>query len=320
MRHSCAIRCATAGAFLRHLAHVCVARRIAMAERPQPRRNLLFVPGSRPDRFAKALAHRPDMVTVDLEDAIIPAHKDEARARAMALFRRAGDSPEDRPGDGIERVVRINGLRTPFGLKDLLALIDHPTPPDAVMLPKVEAADEVRIVDALLQRAARPIGLHVIIESNAGLDQAMAIAGACASIRSLLFGAVDMAAELGATMDFSSMLYARSRVIHAAASHGLDAIDVPWLDLDDEEGLREECLRVRGLGFTGKAMIHPKQLPVVNSVFTPDAGRIAWARRVIEAFERSPDGLVVLDGKLIEIPVARIASRTLAIAKAIGAA
>ena len=113
----------------------------------QPRRNLLFVPGTRPDRFAKALAAGPDMVTVDLEDAVIPAHKDKAREQAMPLF--AGQGAE-----GIERVVRINGLRTPFGLKDLLAIVEHPSPPDAIMLPKVEAADEVRIVDTLLQRAA----------------------------------------------------------------------------------------------------------------------------------------------------------------------
>jgi (S)-citramalyl-CoA lyase len=283
-----------------------------MDERPQPRRNLLFVPGTRPDRFAKALAHGPDMVTVDLEDAVIPAHKDRAREQAMALF--------DGTRDGIERVVRINPLRTPFGLKDLLALSEHPSPPDGVMLPKVESADEVRIVDALLQRAARPIGLHVIIETNAGLDGALAIAGACSSMRSLLFGGVDMAAELGAAMDFTSMLYARSRVVHAAASCGLDAIDVPWLDLEDTDGLREECRRVHALGFTGKATIHPKQLAVVNAVFTPDAERIAWARRVLEAFEQAADGLVVLDGKLIEIPVVRSASRTLAIARATGVA
>jgi citrate lyase beta subunit len=287
-----------------------------MVDRPRPRRNFLFVPGSRPDRFAKALGHRPDMVTVDLEDAVIPAHKDEARSRAMPLFDVAGEQPED----GIERLVRINSLRTPFGLKDLLALIEHPTPPDGVMLPKVESADEVRIADAVLQRAVRPIGLHIIIESNAGLDQALAIAGACPSVQSLLFGAVDMAAELGSAMDFTSMLYARSRVVHAAASHGQDAIDVPYLDLEDPDGLLEECRLVQALGFTGKAMIHPKQLPVVNSVFTPDEARIAHARRVIDAFERSPDGLVVIDGKLIEIPVVRIASRTLAIAEAAGVA
>jgi citrate lyase beta subunit len=223
-----------------------------------------------------------------------------------------------RPG-GIERVVRINGMRTPFGLKDLLAIVEHPSPPDAIMLPKVESADEVRIVDALLQRATQPVGLHVIIESNAGLEQARAIGGASPRVKSLLFGAVDMAAELGSAMDFTSLLYARSRVVHAAASHGLDAIDVPYLDLEDEAGLAEECRRVRDLGFTGKAAIHPKQLATINATFTPDAERIAYAKRVIAAFENAPDGLVVVDGKLIEIPVVRSARRTLALAAATGA-
>jgi citrate lyase beta subunit len=284
-----------------------------MTETIQPRRNLLFVPGTRPDRFAKALAAGPDMVTVDLEDAVIPAHKDEARARSMPLF-------EGAQTDRIERLVRINGVRTPFGLKDLLAIVEHPTPPDGVMLPKVESADEVRIVGALLQRAARPVGLHVIIESNAGLDQARAIAAACRSIRSLLFGAVDMAAELGSALDFTSLLYARSRVVHAAASCGLDAIDVPYLDLDDEAGLALECRLVRDLGFTGKAAIHPRQLGPINAAFTPDAARIAHARKVIAAFEAAKDGLVVVEGKLIELPVVRSARRTLAIAAATGAA
>jgi citrate lyase beta subunit len=284
-----------------------------MTEPIQPRRNLLFVPGTRPDRFEKALAAGPDMVTVDLEDAVIPAHKDEARARSMPLF-------DGAQTDRIERLVRINGVRTPFGLKDLLAIVEHPTPPDGVMLPKVESADEVRIVGALLQRAARPVGLHVIIESNAGLDQARAIAAACRSIRSLLFGAVDMAAELGSALDFTSLLYARSRVVHAAASCGLDAIDVPYLDLDDEAGLALECRLVRDLGFTGKAAIHPRQLGPINAAFTPDAARIAHARKVIAAFEAAKDGLVVVEGKLIELPVVRSARRTLAIAAATGAA
>jgi (S)-citramalyl-CoA lyase len=121
-------------------------------------------------------------------------------------------------------------------------------------------------------------------------------------------------------MDFTSILYARSRVVHAAASCGLDAIDVPWLDLEDEAGLAEECRRVRDLGFTGKAAIHPKQLAPINRAFTPDADRIAHARNVIAAFEGSQGGLVVVDGKLIEMPVVRSARRTLAIAAATGAA
>ena len=280
------------------------------ARTSRPRRNLLFVPGTRPDRFPKALAADPDMVTVDLEDAVVPAHKDAARVRAMALF-------EGPRRDAIERVVRINGLRTPFGLKDLLAVAEHPSPPDAIMLPKVEAADEVAIAAAVLERAARPVGLHVIIESNRGLEAVLAIAGAARSMRSLLFGAVDMAAELGSAQDFTSMLYARSRVVHAAASCGLDAIDVPWLDLEDEAGLYDECRRVRDLGFTGKAAIHPKQIDPINAVFTPGPDRIAYAQKVIDAFEASPDGLVVVDGKLVEAPVVRSARRILAIAAAI---
>jgi (S)-citramalyl-CoA lyase len=282
------------------------------ATKIQPRRNLLFVPGTRPDRFAKALAAGPDMVTVDLEDAVLPAHKDAARERAMGLF----DGPRE---DRIERVLRINGLRTIFGLEDLLAVARHPSPPDAVMLPKVESADEVAIVAAVLERAARPVGLHVIIESNRGLEAALAIAGAAGSIRSLLFGAVDMAAELGATLDFAAMLYARGRVVHAAASHGLDAIDVPYLDLADEAGLTDECRRVQALGFTGKAAIHPRQLAPINAVFTPGPERIAHAHKVVAAFEASADGLAVVDGKLIEAPVVRSARRTLAIAAAAGA-
>ena len=278
----------------------------------QPRRNLLFVPGSRPERFPKALAAAPDMVTVDLEDAVIPPQKDSARERAMALF----EAPR---ADAIERVVRINGLRTAFGLKDLLAVAEHPSPPDAIMLPKVEAAEEVAIAAAVLERAARPVALHVIIESNRGLEAAFAIAGASHALRSLLFGAVDMAAELGAAQSFTAMLYARSRVVHAAASHGLDAIDVPWLDLADEAGLLDECRQVQDLGFTGKAAIHPKQLATINAVFTPGPDRIAYARKVIKAFESSADGLVVVDGKLIEAPVVRSARRTLAIAAATGA-
>ena len=116
-----------------------------------------------------------------------------------------------------------------------------------------------------------------------------------------------MAAELGAALDFTSLLYARSRVVHAAASCGLDAIDVPYLDLDDEAGLALECRLVRDLGFTGKAAIHPRQLGPINAAFTPDAARIAYARKVIAAFETAKDGLVVVDGKLIELPVVRSA-------------
>jgi len=188
------------------------------------------------------------------------------------------------------------------------------------MLPKVETADEVRLVDQVLTAATRPIGLHVIIESNAGLDAAQAIGQATPSLRSLLFGAVDMSAELGCALDFTSLHYPRSRVVHATARGGLDAIDVPYLDLEDLDGLRRECELVRALGFTGKAAIHPTQLPVINDVFTPSAAEIAQARKIIDAFETAPDGLPVVDGKLVEEPVVRRMRRVMALAQSAGVA
>lgn len=280
-------------------------------ERVQPRRNFIFVPGIRPDRFAKALGLQPDMVTVDLEDALLPRDKDRGRELSLPLF-------ADRADDGIERVVRINSPRCKDGLKDILAIVELEAPPDGVMLPKVATPDEVRIVDELFADAARRINLHIIIESNAGLDAAQEIAAASPNNRSLLFGAIDMSAELGCALDFTSLHYPRSRVVHAAARSGLDAIDVPFLDLEDTAGLRRECELVQALGFTGKAAIHPTQLPVINEVFTPGADEIANARKIIDAFENAPDGLPVVDGKLVEEPVVKRMQRIMSIASAAG--
>jgi len=282
--------------------------------RERTRRNFIFVPGLRPDRFPKALAVAPDMVTVDLEDAVLPRDKGKARELTLPLFAAHADD------DAVEKVVRVNSPRSPDGLRDLLAIVELAVPPDGIMLPKVESAEEVRIVDQVLAAAARPVALHVIIESNAGLDAAQSIGAASPRLRSLLFGAVDMSAELGCALDFTSLHYPRSRVVHAAARSGLDAIDVPYLDLEDLDGLRRECELVRALGFTGKAAIHPTQLPVINEVFTPSSAEIAQARKIIEAFENAPDGLPVVDGKLVEEPVARRMRRVLAIAEAAGAA
>lgn len=126
-----------------------------------------------------------------------------------------------------------------------------------------------------------------------------------------------MAAELRCTNEWTSLLYARSRVVHAAANAGLDVIDVPYLDLEDMDGMIEEAVRVRDLGFSGKGSIHPKQIAALNQVFTPDDATIARARRIIATFEEADTGLVVIDGKLIEKPVLRDMHRILAIAERI---
>ncbi|MDE0809257.1 MAG: CoA ester lyase [Alphaproteobacteria bacterium] len=277
----------------------------------RPRRSFIFSPGLKPDMFPKALACGTDIVCVELEDGIAPKDKDEARRNAIALF------AEPQADDGVERVVRINCLREAFGLADVQAVLATDTPPPALMLPKVRTADEVIWLDNLLTERGHATRLHVIIETNAALEAVYDIAKASPRIDALFFGGVDMAAELRCRNAWGPLLYARSRIVHAAAGQGLDVIDVPYLDLEDPEGMRQEAELVRDLGFSGKGSIHPNQIGILNEVFTPDEAAIAHARRIIKAFADADTGLVVVDGKLIEKPVLRDMHRVLSIAERI---
>ncbi|MGD1924964.1 MAG: HpcH/HpaI aldolase/citrate lyase family protein [Paracoccaceae bacterium] len=279
----------------------------------RPRRSFIFSPGLKPEMFPKALASGADIVCVELEDGIAPKDKDTARANAMALF---ADVQAD---DDVERIVRINCLREAFGLADVQAVLATDTPPPGLMLPKVRTADEVVWLDTLLSERGHPTRLHVIIETNAGLEAVHDIARASSRIDALFFGGVDMAAELRCKNAWEPLLYASSRVVHAAASVGVDAIDVPWLDLDDPDGMVAEAEKARDLGFSGKGSIHPKQIGAINEVFTPDDDMVARARSIIQTFEEADTGLVVIDGKLIEKPVLREMHRIVAIAERVGA-
>lgn len=277
----------------------------------RPRRSLLFVPGLRPDRFEKALGCGADIVCVDIEDAVPLPRKEEARGLTFPLFA-SGAHPD------VETMVRINPISTPDGLRDILALRDCAKPPAALMLAKPGSAEEIRLYDELLQGNCAHIRFHVIIESTDGLANVMEIANSSPRIDSLLFGAVDMSADLRAAKTWETLLYARSRVVHAAARYGLDLLDVPYLNLDDDAGLKTEAEMSSALGFTGKAAIHPKQIPVINEVFSPSEELIDRARRILEAFEKDTTGLLVVDGELIERPVIRSMSRVLAIAEHLG--
>ena len=281
-----------------------------MLESPiKPRRSFIFTPGLRPDMYPKALASGTDIVCVELEDGIAPKDKDEARKIALGLF----EQPQ--ADDGIERIVRINCVRSLFGMDDVQAILKTDTPPPAIMLPKVMTPDEVVWLDNLLTERGHDTRLHIIIETNAGLEAVHEIANASPRIEALFFGGVDMAAELRCKNTWENMLYARSRVVHAAAGAGMDAIDVPFLDLDDEVGLREAAIQARDLGFSGKGSVHPKQIAIINEVFTPDAKAVAKAKRIIKAYEEADTGLVVIDGKLIEVPVLREMHRLVAVAE-----
>ena len=274
----------------------------------RPRRSLLFVPGLRPDRFTKALESGADIVCVDMEDAVTRSRKDEGRALTLPLFAK-NSHPH------VEQMVRINGLSTPDGLKDLTAIIESKAPPPAIMIPKIKSAEEVQVIETLLSAGpARNIRFCVIIETNQGLERVMEITRASSRIDSVILGAVDMSADLRCEKSWEPLLYTRSRLVHAAAAAGIDLLDVPFLNLEDQEGLRHEAVACARLGFTGKASIHPNQVRIIHEAFTPDEKTIAKARKVCAAFEQDKTGLVVVDGELIELPVVRSMYRVLAIA------
>ena len=282
-------------------------------ERIQPRRSLIFAPGDRPELYPKAVGTGADIVCIDLEDAVAPKNKAKARSGTLALFTKPV------PDDGIERVVRINCLRTADGLRDVLAILDSDTPPPGLAMTKVKSADEVRhLADLLSDGPHAAVKLHVIVETNEALEAAHEIANATPRVASLLFGAVDMAAELRTVVSWDTLVYARSRLVNAAAGADIDLMDVPHLDLKDPDGLARDAERASTLGFTGKAAIHPTQIETINRTFSPGQAEVDYAHRVIEAFAVADGKLVVVDGKLIEPPVLRSMYRTVAIAERIG--
>ena len=272
----------------------------------QKRRSFIFCPGNRPDMIPKALKSGADMVCIDLEDAIIPEHKSLSRIETVKAFEDI-ESPK-----GVETLIRINDVNSEDGKKDIDLILNANNTASGLMLPKIQTIEEIITLENKIKEKNKELNLHIIIETNQGLENAWSIAHSSSLIKSLLFGGVDMSADLGCNGDWFSLLYARSRVVHAAAGAGIDSIDVPFLDLEDMEGMNIEAQKSKNLGFSGKGSIHPKQIEQLNKVFTPSEEEIAYANKVIKAFNNASDGLVVVDGKLIEKPVLRTALKTIA--------
>ncbi len=261
-------------------------------------RSLLFVPGNRPERFAKAGASGADVVCIDLEDAVPPGERVAARASVID-FLRAQPS-------GHHYGVRINRLPSSDALRDALCLHEAQAAPAFVMLAKAESAEQLALLTAWLPGTP----LIALIESARGLAAAPAIASASGQVHALMFGGADFAAELGAELAWEAMLHARSSLAAAAASAHLACLDVPWLDVADAEGAEVETRRVAALGFTGKALIHPAQVAPVHAGLMPSAEALARARRVVAASGEN-DAAVLVDGRLVDRPVVLAAQRTL---------
>jgi (S)-citramalyl-CoA lyase len=251
-----------------------------------PYQSLLFVPGSRPERFAKALASGADLVTIDLEDAVGPADKDAAQTAALAAM-----GP---PNLGI----RINGVRTRQGLTDLVAIAAAATAPPFVMIPMVETVAEIEIVHAILPGVA----LLPLIETVKGLRNADAIA-ASPGIGGVMLGGADFAGQLGVAMSWDALYAARAHIATACASTKVPSIDVPYLDLDNLDGLADEVGRIKAMGFTAKSVVHPRHIEVVHRVMRPTDTEIAEAHEAEAAYAAAGESAVRFGGKMLEAPV-----------------
>ena len=279
------------------------------------RRSLLFVPGSNPRALEKARALPADGLIFDLEDAVAPMAKEEARAAVMAALAAGGYG-------GRELVLRVNALDTPWGHADLAAAATMPI--DAVLLPKVENADRVRLAPALLDALGAPPERTVwcMLETPLGILDARPIAAASPRLAALVLGSADLTKDLHAahTRDRLPLLTALQLALLAARAYGLAALDGVHLDLSDDEGFALACRQGRELGFDGKTLIHPKQIEAANTAFAPSAEEVAWSRRIIAAYAeaaRSGRGVVLVDGKLIENLHVDNARRVVAVAEAI---
>lgn len=275
-----------------------------MADSSAPFRSLLFVPGARPDRFGKALDAGADAVCIDLEDAVPPESKQAAR-EAVYEFANA-----PRGAKGAALGFRVNGLSTLDGYKDVALLADVADRVDFIMIPKASSGAELQSLKAALGEACP--SLWAIVESADGLAAADEITGAVGETGGVLFGGADFSADIGAPLEWEAMAYARGALVVACSRAGAQLLDVPHLDVTDDEGLATTTRRVKALGFTGRACIHPTQVAGVNAVFTPNDAEIEHAQRVIAAFDDASGGAALLNGKLIELPVIRSARRVLA--------
>lgn len=275
----------------------------------------LFVPADRPDRVRKATARGAPVIIIDLEDAVPAAEKAAARAHLTQLLL------DDDSGADTCRLVRVNPVDVPRELDaDLEALRTVADRIDGIVLPKVTAADHVRLID---ERVAAWTGIGAIpliatIETATGLRDVWNIAAASPTLYTLMFGVVDLCADLGitATVDGIELLTARSLVVHACSAAGLaKPIDGPYLKIADPTGLTASAQHARQLGFGGKVVIHPDQLAAVVHAFAPTADEVQWANQIVAAFEEAEAaGVGVLrtaDGTFIDAPVVEQARRIL---------
>lgn len=282
----------------------------------RPRRSALYMPGANARALDKARTLAADVLILDLEDSVAPDAKDMARAQVMEAVHQGGYGSR-------ELVIRVNGLDTPWGHADLTAAALSGA--DAVLVPKVDSAEGVRLADRVLRAAGAPdnLRLWVMMETPRAMLAAGDIAGASPRLECLVMGTSDLTKDLNAlaTCDRLPMVTSLGLCMLAARAYGLTALDGVHVDLEDAEGFAASCRQGRELGFDGKTLIHPKQLEAANAAFAPTVEEVARARRIIAAHAEAAaagKGITVVDGKLVEALHVETARRTVALGEVVG--
>lgn len=283
-------------------------------------RSMLFAPGSDTKKMTKAYNLEADGIILDLEDAVAYSQKDFARKQVAGFL----STPPAKP-----TFVRVNDAKSPYILLDLQAVVDKSIA--GIFLAKTESAEEVKHVDWLLSLLERQhnipkqkLELVPFLENALGIEKAYEIASASPRVKRLAFGGNDYTTDIGTPYSTSGneFFYARSRLVVASRAAGIEApLDTVCPFIKDTDLLEQDAKRAQRLGFQGKMVIHPNQIAPVNMIFSPTAEEIAYARKIVAAFEEAEargTGVIQVDGKMVEYPIVRRARQVLAIAGAKG--
>ncbi|RYV00843.1 hypothetical protein SOPP22_18770 [Shewanella sp. OPT22] len=264
--------------------------------------SMLFTPANKPERFKKAQSiEYADGVVLDLEDAVSKECKEEARKQLFSYLQNNKETEKK----GFIEAVRINPISTYAGLQDVLAMIDSDIIPKVIVLPKVENVQQVELYIELLTTKHQVSSEFIaLIETAKGLENAYEIAKH-ERVASIAFGGGDLTADLGAKLTFDCTQSYRARVVQAAKAAGKQALDVPYLNFKDVEGLELETRQVKDLGFNGKFAIHPDQVGVIHRVFSPSEAEIEHAKKVVSVFESAHGGACELEGKMLDLAVVK---------------
>jgi citrate lyase subunit beta/citryl-CoA lyase len=277
------------------------------------RRSLLITPGNRPDRLAKAATLPADVLVLDLEDGVPSGQKDAARAAVAQFLATADCGPR-------ERCVRVNAIGTPDFAADLAALPFGSF--DSIMVPKVERPAALGELDDALRACERageaPVDIIVSLETPRGVLDALPISDASPRTSALFFGSGDYCAATGAAVSAAVLQFPRAVIAAAAAAAGLQALDAAFFGaVKAPVATREDALLARELGFAGKLVFHPAQVAVANAVFSPTEDEIAWAEKVVQAYQRAHErgvGTIMVDGSFVALDLVLMGERILTMA------